>query len=360
MKLTKPVVLRVVLPAAGIVLLMLWMTGVFHRGVIQGNARPVSDDGAKGLVTATVTRETIPGVAEVTGTVGAEQSAAVSARVVATIVEVRASAGQRVGSGDTLVVLDDRDFRRRVEQAREAVNAAAAAVAQAQSDYRRDKPLFDQKVISPFEFERTETGLKTAEANLNRLKQAEQEAEVGLSHAVVRSPFAGVIVDRLANVGDMAAPGKPLLTIYQQGRLWLEASVPEETVTRLHVGDSMLLRIDARDDESRGKVAEIVPSSDPATRTVAVRVRLEDARGLVPGMFGRLLVPAAPEELLTVPASAVVRAGQLTMTDVVEQGRVQRRTVQLGRAIGDRVEVYSGLAAGETVVLRGAGAKEKP
>jgi hypothetical protein len=104
----------------------------------------------------------------------------------------------------------------------------------------------------------------------------------------------------------------------------------------------------------RGRVVEIVPSSDPATRSVIVRVRLEDTRDIVPGMFGRLLLPSAPEQVLTVPASAVTRAGQLTMVDVVSQGRVERRTVQLGRAIGGGFEVLSGLAPGDSVVLRNA------
>jgi multidrug efflux pump subunit AcrA (membrane-fusion protein) len=100
----------------------------------------------------------------------------------------------------------------------------------------------------------------------------------------------------------------------------------------------------------RGRVVEIVPSSDPATRTVLVRVHLEDTREIVPGMFGRLMLPSTPEQVLTVPASAVIRAGQLTMVDVATQAGVQRRTVQLGRAIGGELEVLSGLQSGETVV----------
>jgi multidrug efflux pump subunit AcrA (membrane-fusion protein) len=142
--------------------------------------------------------------------------------------------------------------------------------------------------------------------------------------------------------------------MYEQGRLWLEANVPEDMLAAIHIGDLRSVRIDARGRDLRGRVVEIVPSSDPATRTVAVRVHLEDPREIVPGMFGRLLIPSTPEQVVTVSASAVTRAGQVTMVDIVDQGRVQRRTVQLGRAIGARFEVLSGLAAGETVVLRNA------
>lgn len=309
-------------------------------------------ESAQGLATQKIAIQTIPAVAEAVGTVQAEQLAAVTSRAVANILEMSVSAGQRVASGETLVVLDDRDLRRRVEQALDAVRGAEVTLAQAQSDYKRDKPLFDQQVITAYDFEHTQTNLKTAEANLHRLQQAEQESEVNLSYAVIRSPFTGVIVDRLANIGDLAAPGKPLFTMYEQGRLWLEANVPEDMLAGIHIGEFDTFRIDARGRKLRGRVVEKVPSSDPATRTVAIRVHLEDTREIVPGMFGRLLLPAAPEQVLTVPDSAVVRAGQLTMVDVVEEGRVGRRTVQLGRAIGDRFEVFSGLTAGETVVLR--------
>ncbi len=352
-------VLRVVLPAAAILLLMLWIAGTFRHGVIHGAVQPAPEETAAGLATATVTLQTIPAVTESVGTVQAEQLAAVTSRSVANILEMRVSAGQHVESGEMLVVLDGRDLRRRVEQAQDAVRSAEVTLAQAQSDYQRDKPLFDQQVITPYDFEHTQTNLKIAEANLHRLQQAEQEADVNLSYTIIHSPFTGVIVDKVANVGDLAAPGKPLVTIYEQGRLWLEASVPEEMLARIHIGESVALRIDARNRESRGKVVQIVPSSDPTTRTVAVRVHLDDTREIVPGMFGRLLLPEAPEQLLTIPAMAVIRAGQLTMTDIVERGHVERRTVQLGRALGDRSEVLSGLTAGETVVVRSATARAK-
>jgi RND family efflux transporter MFP subunit len=346
--------LRVVFSVATIVILMLWILGTFRRGVIQAAKEPVPVESAAGLVTQQITMQTIPAVTEAVGTVQAEQLAAVTSRVVANIIEMRVTAGQRVTNGETLVVLDDRDLRHRVEQARDAVRSAEATLAQAQSDYKRDKPLFDQQVITPYDFEHTQTNLKTAEANLHRLQQAEREAEVNLSYAVIRSPFTGVVVDKLANLGDLAAPGKPLLTMYEQGRLWLEANVPEELMDHVRLNEVLPFRIDAVGRQMQGRVVEIVPSSDPSSRTVVVRVHLSETKDVVPGMFGRLLLPMRPEQILTVPATALIRAGQLTMVDVVSEGRVQRRTVQLGRAAGNQFEVLSGIAAGETVAIRKA------
>ena len=345
---------RVAFPIAMIVVLMLWVLGTFHRGVIQGEKLPVPEDSAAGAVTYKVEPRTVPTSTEAVGTVQAEQIATITSRVVASITEMRASAGQQVAKGQTLVVLDDRDLHHRVEQAQEAVRSAEATLEQAKSDYNRDKPLFEQQVITPYDFEHTQTNLKTAEANLNRLQQAQKEADVSLSYAIIRSPFNGVVVDKQADLGDLAAPGKPLLTLYEQGRLWLEANVPEELMSRVRLNEPMTVRIDAREREMQGRVAEIVPSSDPTSRTEIVRVHLTSTQDLVPGMFGRLMIPLAPVPVLTIPESALIRAGQLTMVEVVRQGAVERRTVQLGRVIDGQYEVLSGLAAGETVVLNGS------
>jgi RND family efflux transporter MFP subunit len=331
---------------------MLWILGTFRKGVIPASKQPVAEESAAGLATQKVEAQMVPAVTEAVGTVQAEQVAAVTSRVVANIVDMRVAAGQQVTSGETLVVLDDRDLRHRLEQAQDAVRSAEATQAQAQSDYKRDKPLFDQQVITAYDFEHTQTNLKTAEANLHRLQQAVRETEVSLSYAVIRSPFSGVVVDKLANLGDLAAPGKPLLTMYEQGRLWLEANVPEDLMGHVRLNELLTFRIDALSREMRGRVVQIIPSSDPASRTVVARVRLGDTKDILPGMFGRLLIPMKSEELLSVPAAALIRAGQLTMVDVVREARIERRTVQLGRTMGDRFEVLSGLAAGETVVIR--------
>jgi RND family efflux transporter MFP subunit len=346
--------LRVGLPIATIVVLMLWILGTFHRGVIQGKKLPVPQEAAAGAVTYKVEARAMPTSTEAVGTVQAEQIATVTARVTASITAMQASAGQRVAKAETLVVLDDRDLRHRVEQAQEAVRSAEATLEQAQSDYHRDKPLFDQQVITPYDFEHTQTNLKTAQANLKRLEQAQREAEVNLTYAVIRSPFDGMVVDKQADLGDLAAPGKPLFTLYEQGRLWLEANVPEELMAHVRLRNLMIVHIDATEREIQGRVAEIVPSSDPASRTEIVRVHLNSTQDLVPGMFGRLAIPLAPEPALTIPESALIRVGQLTMVDVVRQGTIERRTVQLGRVIEGQYEVLSGLAAGESVVLHGS------
>jgi len=343
--------IRATLSVATIVILLLWVLGAFRHNVIQAEMKPLPEEPRSVPPTETISLRAYPVITQAVGTVQPERTASVSARLVADIVEMRVSAGQRVNRGDVLVLLDDRDLRHRVEQAQDAVRSAEATLAQAQSDFNRDKPLFEQQVITPYEFDRTQTALRTAEANLHRLQEMENEARVSLSYSVIHSPFAGVVVDKLADVGELAAPGKPLLTMYEQGRLWLEAAIPEEQAGRVHVNDTLALEIDAQKRQLKGPVVEVVPSADPSTRTVLVRVRLSRTQDLLPGMFGRLLIPAESEELLMVPESALIRAGQLTMVEVVRDSQVERRTVEIGRMIESRCEVLSGLRDGEAVVL---------
>ena len=344
--------LRLGLFLAAIVVLLLWVLGGFRRGLIPAGKQPAPEASARGLVTQMIEYRELAAVTEVAGTIQAEQAATVTSRVVATILEMRIAAGQRVVRGAPLVVLDDRELRHRREQAQSALASAEAALAQARADDHRDKLIFDQHGLSAYDYEHTQTNLKMAEANVHRLQQADQEAAVDLSYAVLRSPFAGVVVDKLANQGDQATPGKPLLTLYQDGRFWLEVNVPEDLMGHVRLHDVLPFRIDALGREFRGPVVEIVPSSDPASRTVVARLRLPSTRDILPGMFGRLLLPMKAERRLTVSAQAVVRAGQLTVVDVVRNGHVERRAVQLGQAAGDQFEVLSGLAAGETVAVR--------
>lgn len=342
---------RLALPALAIVLLMLWVLGVFRRGRIEPGALPPPVQAAARVAEAAVEAQWLPDVQEVTGTVRAERLITVTSRVTANLIETRAAAGRRVAAGEVLAVLDNRDLKKRVEQAQEAVRSAEATLAQARSDFERDRRLHEQQVIPQYEFEHTQTSLRLAEAALARLEAALEEARVNLSHAIIHSPVAGVVIDRLAEPGDLATPGKPLLTMYEEGRLWLEAAVPEDLLAGFHIGQPRTVRIDAAGAAVPGRVAEIVPSSDPQSRAVAVRIRLERAEGIVPGMFGRLEIPLARERVLVIPEAAVIRAGQLAMVDVVDGGRLLRRTVQLGRRRNGRYEVLSGLSEGERVAL---------
>jgi len=348
------IAMRVVLPVSTIVILMLFLGGAFRKGRIDGLERVQAESREKQseYSTYTVQATSIPAVSEAAGTIQPEFKTTVSARSTANIVEIAVQAGQEVRPGDLLVKLDDRDLRTRLVQARESLRRAEAVQDLAQSEYDRDKGLFEKSVIPRSEFDQTDARLRTAAADVDRLKEAIREAEVALSYAEIRCPYPAVIIDKLAEVGDVAAPGRPLLTMYEQGRLWAEAAVREEDMPLLHLRGRYAVRIDAQNRRFAAELKQIVPSADPASRTVLARFSLPRDSGLFPGLFARVLLPRAPEKSILVPAAALSRSGQLELVEVVENGRLSRRTVQTGRRLGDKVEVLSGLVAGEVVALR--------
>jgi len=149
------------------------------------------------------------------------------------------------------------------------------------------------------------------------------------------------------------------VNLYEPNRMQMVATVRESLALRLKVGDQIPARLDALDHECLATVSEIVPQADTNSRSFTVKVTGPCPPGVYSGMFGRISIPLDEEELLVIPASAIVRVGQLELVDVVQEGRVMRRTVQIGRPIGTSFEVLAGLRAGDKVVLQSQGADHR-
>jgi multidrug resistance efflux pump len=140
------------------------------------------------------------------------------------------------------------------------------------SDNRYDKRLFEEAVIPSAEFDTTDARLMAAVADVKRAKEAIREAEVTLGYAEIRSLADGTVIDRLAEPGDLAMPGKTLLTLYARNELQLEAEVREKEAARLQSGELYTGKIDATGEQMSGSLVEIVPSADPSSRTVTARI----------------------------------------------------------------------------------------
>jgi RND family efflux transporter MFP subunit len=300
---------------------------------------------------ATVELAVEPVVEQVSGTVASARHTTVSSKILARIDDVKVRAGSEVAVGDVLVVLDSRDLEARVREAQDARAAASSRLELAKSERDRAEKLFSQGVAPRHDVDRVLSAFKVASAELERAEQRLRDAEVGLSHAELRSPVAGRVVDRLAEPGDNAAPGVPLLRIYDPTVLRLEAPVRESLAHRLSVGQHLFVYIEVTSERLDGEVEEIVPEAETGARTFLVKVRFPPHAGLLSGMFGRLEVPAGERERLRIPAAAVERIGQLEFVTMMGEGkRQERRLVTTGtRDDAGNIEVLSGLAAGERV-----------
>lgn len=272
--------------------------------------------------------------------VEAVNQATVAAQVSGRVVEVRVDAGQTVRKGELLMRID----------AREAAEAAAGATAQlvnARANYERLKNLRAQNFISA-------AALDKAKADFEAAQAASGQAGVGLGHATVTAPIAGVVAQRQTELGEMAAPGKPLLTLYDPAGLRVTASVPQYMLPRMRGVTRAKVEFPELGRWVDATSVALLPVADAATHVSQVRVGLPADAGanLLPGSFARVHFVIGRASKFTVPKAAVLRRGEVAAVYVQgADGRLALRQLRLGEEFGGEIEVLAGLAAGERVAL---------
>jgi membrane fusion protein (multidrug efflux system) len=296
-------------------------------------------------------------IEEAVGTLKAASRTQISAQVLARITRITVSAGDTVAEGDVLVELDAEKLEAALKQAKASLAQAVAGLEQAQDEYNRANQLRSRPspVISEGEFKARVSDLEAAKAKRDQAEQAVAEAKVLLSYTTIKAPKAGMIVDRLAEPGDLARPGEPLLVLYDPTSLRLEVPVMENLAEVVHVGDKLTVVIDALGGKKfTGTVDEKVPQVQAASRSFLVKVSMPPSEELVEGNYGRLEIPTGKRRHLCLATAAIETVGQLEFVEVVhDDGTLERRFIKTGRlGMPGRVEVLSGLKAGERVLLR--------
>ncbi len=296
---------------------------------------------------ATVTRER-----SFDGEVEAERSSTVSSQVAARIEEIPVDVDDYVERGDIIVRFRDLQASADLQQAQAAAQEARARRDEARSNYGRIQQLFSQDRISKADMDRTTADLQSAEARLAAAEGALAGAQEQFENTVVRAPFSGIVVERHAELGEMATVGMPLMSGLSLEHLRVVVDVPQS--------DIGVLRKDAAAwvDLPNGEILQaeemrIFPYADPATHTFRVRLRLSEGQhGIYPGMWVKVRFLTGEQQALLVPTSALVQRSELTAVYVLDDGGMPRlRQVRLGRVLPDgRVIVLAGLDAGETVV----------
>lgn len=354
---------KVAVIATGLILLVLviaWLSGMFTTKVPPGQ---LSTTGQR-LVdqpTDEVHEITKSYIEEAIGTLKASSRTVVSSKLLAAIESIDVAAGDVVTPGQLLIQLDSREYRTRLDQARQALDATIASSLLAQTNFERAESLFEQNAISRSEFDQARRDLQVARAEEARVRESVAEAEVMLSYTTITAAKGGRIVDRLAEPGDLTRPGEPLLVLYDATSLRLEAPVMEHLAVTLRTGDTLKVFVDALNREYIATIDEIVPQVDAPSRTFLIKAGLPQADDLYEGMFGRLRIPSGERRHLCLNMEAVVRIGQLEFADVVlDDGTIERRLIKTGQiGMPGRQEVLSGLEAGERVILH-ATEKLKP
>jgi RND family efflux transporter MFP subunit len=342
-----------VVAVAVLVGLIAWLSGTFEDKILPATTTAAGDQRLANQPTDVVHEVTKDYIEEAIGTLKAASRSVISAKVLATIDAINVTAGDQVKEGDVLVQLDDQELVAQLHQAEHQLDAATANRLEAEQDFARAQQLVGGKVITQAEYDSTVRQMDVARANESRAKQAVEGARILLSYTTIRAPKAGRIVDRLAEPGDTARPGEPLLVLYDATSLRLEAPVPEQLAVKLKVGQKLTVHVDSRDQDFEATIDEIVPQADAPSRSLLVKASLPRSGDLYEGMFGRLEIPAGQRRHLCLAEAAIEHIGQLEFVDVVRpDGVIERRYIKTGQVgMPGRIEVLSGLKVGEQVVL---------
>lgn len=273
-------------------------------------------------------------------TVEAVRQAVVAAQVSGRVIALRVDAGQRVKAGELLLRLDAR-------AAAGSDLAAQAALVQSRAAYERAKNLHARKFISQAALDQAESAWKAAQG-------AAGAAGAELSHAALTAPMSGVVALRQIELGEMAEPGRPLLTVFDPASLRVVASVPQSMLAG--IGKSGRAQVELQENGRRIEAVriEVLPTVDARSHSGTVRVYLPaGVEGVIPGMAARVYFTTGKGQKLTVPPAAVLRRGEVTAVYVLDEKDSPRlRQVRLGEPVSDgEIEVLAGLSAGERVSL---------
>lgn len=312
------------------------------------------------VATARITHA--PVLIETTGTVRPVQRASLSAKVMGAIEELPITLGQSVHAGDVVARIGAGEISARVLQAKSQLNVA-------RRDLERERDLLAKGAS-------TADMVKGLEDRLALTQAMVGEAEAMLAYTTLRAPFDGVVARKLANPGDLAAPGMPLMEIEGTGAFEVEAALPDSLADKLAVGTELSVSVPVANVTFAGNVAEISSAADPSAHTVLAKITVPSGTAVRSGQFARLQIPGAVVPTLLVPASAVSTIGQIERVFVAERNaatvdapkttnsrqasapgssRATLRLIRTGAVRGpagqQHVEILSGVDDGEQVVV---------
>ncbi len=304
---------------------------------------------------------------ETSGTVKAKTASLISGRLMGTVTSFKVKEGDRVTAGQVLMTIDDRDSIQRVTAAEAGYKEALKALEAARQNrsltditYQRYKRLFDEKALSRQEIDQIDSQKKIADLEYERVQEMVNRAKAGLSEAQVNhgftrvaAPVSGIVTDKKIEIGSMAVPGVPMMTVEDTSSFRIEAYIDESLSGKLRTGMPVDVVIDSLGQNVKGAIREIVPAVDPMTRTFLIKVALPGG-GLKSGLYAKVKIPFGKKEVIALPKSAIIERGQLTGVYTVDDKNViTYRLVRVGKEYNGNVEILSGINPKDRVITGG-------
>jgi RND family efflux transporter MFP subunit len=282
------------------------------------------------------------------GTAEPITQATLSTKLMGTVIEVYVREGDVVTRGQPLLRIDARDLTAKSVQVDAGIAEAEAMLREANATAARIRALYAQDAAPKAQLDAVETGVARAEAAVRAVHAGAAELSAMRDYSIIRAPSAGTITRRMVDPGAFAAPGAPLITVQNAGALRIRAHASPDVVRGITRGTQLVATIEGI--RTTARVEGVVPAGAGNMYVVNAVVR-NDERRFMPGSAATLSLPLQTRTAVTVPASAIVREGDLTGIYVKSGERFSLRWVRLGESSGQAVEILAGATAGDQVLL---------
>jgi RND family efflux transporter MFP subunit len=322
----------------------------------------------KGVGVEAVTTSSISESQEVVGTVRARISAVVSTRIPGTISVLRVREGDRVKKGQLLAQLDAQENQATaavaeagIDEAQRGCDEALSRKKLADTTFERYQMLFKEQAVTRQEFDVKQTerdiaaqSVARAESRLKQAREGSRAATTMAGYTRIIAPISGIVTSKQTDLGATVFPTQPMMTIEDERSYQLELAIPESMSLKIKPGVTVQVSLDTVGSSFTAKIAELVPTADPASRTFNAKINLSQ-KGLKSGMFGRGVISLGSSiKGMLMAKKAIVEHGALTSVWTLDKENIAHmRLVKIGKTIGDRIEILSGLSDGERVVISG-------
>ncbi|MDW7646279.1 MAG: efflux RND transporter periplasmic adaptor subunit [Desulfuromonadales bacterium] len=304
----------------------------------------------KGLPFHEVTVSTSADSGALVATVESSERALLTARTDGHLLRLAAREGSLVKKGELLATIGDNAAGRKLQEAEGALGMATARLELAEKTFDRYQKLSAKEAVTPQELDQIAADLRVAQDGRAAAAAAVEAARIAAAHTRIAAPYDGRVLRHLVEEGSTILPGTPLLELEGLGAWRVRVEVPESYRGRFVPGTPVRVEIPSLSRQLEGTVTEVLAAADPQSRTFQVKAALGAGEGLTSGMFARVFVPGAERTSLFIPRSALLQRGQLAGVYVLEDGILHYRLVKTGRQVADRVEILSGLRAGERIL----------
>ncbi|MDY0189612.1 MAG: efflux RND transporter periplasmic adaptor subunit [Desulfuromonas sp.] len=325
-----------------------------YAAAVQGSLP--AEVSAQGIV---VREQPLPIFATFPGRVNSTNEVQVASRLMGYVKKMPVHEGQLVQKGELLLALDASDINAAIAQAQAGVAKAASVLAEATANYQRFTELYQAQAVPQQQFQQVEMGYRVAQGNSAAAQAGLAQAQAQLNYVDVRAPFAGTIVNRYIDLGQLASPGQPLMTIQSAGHFQVEVQVSQRAFEQLRIGMPVAVEIADSNNPAQpvqATVARMVAAADPVSHSHSVKLNLPEECGASSGAFARVKIQVATQTGVLLPAEAIQRRAGLDGVFVVDESGVATfRMVRLGDSGAHGVVVLSGVVAGDRVVVSAAG-----